>query len=110
MTSAVVRMVRDTIARVRHVSPAGARQEAAALVEKLPHADREVLRLWVRALARELVLRHPSSGEASTARPDALSDADWQRCRDAINADVRDDGARILLHRALNHWRGEVKS
>ena len=54
MTSAVVRMVRDTIGRVRAISPAGARQEAVALVELLPYADREVLRLWCRAIARAL--------------------------------------------------------
>lgn len=63
MTSAVVRMVRDTIGRVRAISPAGARQEAVALVEQLPHADREVLRVWVRAIARAL---GPAPGEVKS--------------------------------------------
>lgn len=63
MTSAVVRMVRDTIGRVRHVSPAGARQEAVALVKQLQHADREVLRVWVRAIASAL---GPASAPASS--------------------------------------------
>ena len=35
MTGAVVKMVRDTLGRVRHISPAGARQEAVELVEDL---------------------------------------------------------------------------
>lgn len=54
MTPAVVRLVRDTLGRVRAISPAGARQEAVELVGQLSHADREVLRVWVRAIARAL--------------------------------------------------------
>lgn len=61
MTSEVVRQVRDAIARLRHVSPAGARQECRALVDQLPPADRAALRLWAVELVRVL-------GPASPAR------------------------------------------
>lgn len=54
MTAAIVKLVRDTIGRVRNVSPEGARQEAVALVAELSYADRAVLRLWCRAIARAL--------------------------------------------------------
>ena len=33
---------------------------------------------------------------------------DAQRLRDSVNADVKDDGARILLHRAINAMPLEV--
>lgn len=52
MTDAVVRMVRDTLARVRHLSPDAVKQEARALVDRLPFADRAVLRLWAVAVLR----------------------------------------------------------
>lgn len=54
MTPAIVKMVRDTLARVRHLSPAAVRQESVRLVEQLPHADRAVLRMWAVELARAL--------------------------------------------------------
>lgn len=82
MTSAVVRMVRDTIGRVRHVSPAGARQEAVALVKQLQHADREVLRVWVRAIASALgPASAPASAPASSR--DVASASARERCAES---------------------------
>lgn len=36
------------------------------------------------------------------APPRRYSHAEIQRCRDAVNADVRDDSVRIMLHRLIN--------
>ena len=88
MTSAVVRMVRDTIGRVRHVSPAGARQEAVALVEQLPHADREVLRVWVRAIARAL------GPEPAPASSRGVASA-RERCAESRHT-IAGDGGRCM--------------
>lgn len=89
VTAAVVKMVRDTIARVRHVSPAGARQEAVALVEHLPHADRATLRVWVRALARAL----GPDPEPMPARP--IGPTVRERCAESRHT-IAGDGGRCM--------------
>ena len=71
MTDAVVRMVRDTLARVRHLSPDAVRQESRALVDRLPFADRVVLRLWAVAILRCL----PPPPDPTTNRPPGVPHA-----------------------------------